>query len=371
VTSAPQYLLCVCQRGAEAALKREIAQQWPEFRFSYSRPGFVTFRLPEATSWAADFDLHSVFARTYALSLGKVSGRHAEQMAKDVWDVAGKLPADHLHVWQRDVRLPGERGFDPGITPLAQEIATTLAAQRPTPSGTTTNLVLNRKAKVGQSILDCVLVEPGEWWLGHHIAATMPSRYPGGVCVIDPPLDAINRANWKMHEALNWSQLPINKGDRFVELGSAPGGSCQALLSRGLRVVGIDPADMDESVLAHSNFTHLRMRAADVPRRTLNGVRWLSIDTNVAPRHTLDTVESLVNHAEVNIRGMLVTLKFPDWSLAAEIPDYLDRIRAWGYRYVRARQLALNRREICIAAMRMRSMRRRPPWKQRLRTRRP
>jgi 23S rRNA (cytidine2498-2'-O)-methyltransferase len=364
-------LLSVCQRGVEAALKHEIAQQWPAFRFSYSRPGFVTFRLPDETSWAEDLDLRSVFARTYALSLGKVSGQHAERMVEEAWDLVGDIPLDHLHVWQRDARLPGERGFDPGITPLAQEIANVLATRRPTQPAKTPSLAINRRARVGQSVLDCVMVEPGEWWLGHHLAGAMPSRYPGGVCVTDPPLDVISRANWKMHEALNWSQLPIQKGDRFVELGSAPGGSSQALLSRGLRVMGIDPADMDEAVLSHPNFSHLRMRAADVPRQALSGVRWLSIDTNVAPRHTLDAVEALVTHAKVHIRGMLLTLKFSDWSLAAEIPCYLDRIRSWGYRYVRARQLAFNRREICVAAMRMRSMRRRPPWKQRLRKPRP
>ena len=38
--------------------------------------------------------------------------------------------------------------------------------------------------------------------------------------------------------------------------------------------------------------------------------------------------------------------------LAAEIPDWLKRIRAWGYPDVRARQLAHNRQEICVAAFR-------------------
>jgi len=46
---------------------------------------------------------------------------------------------------------------------------------------------------------------------------------------------------------------------------------------------------------------------------------------------------------------MLLTLKLPDWQLAERIPEYLDRIRSWDYRYVRARQLAFNRHEICVA----------------------
>ena len=37
---------------------------------------------------------------------------------------------------------------------------------------------------------------------------------------------------------------------------------------------------------------------------------------NVAPRYTLDAVEAIVTHPEVNIRGLLLTLKLPDWDLA-------------------------------------------------------
>ena len=72
---------------------------------------------------------------------------------------------------------------------------------------------------------------------------------------------------------------------------------------------------------------------------------------NVAPNYTLDAVEAIVSHAEVHIRGLILTLKLPDWSLADEVPEYLQRIRSWGYNLVQARQLQYNRREICVAAL--------------------
>ncbi len=89
----------------------------------------------------------------------------------------------------------------------------------------------------------------------------------------------------------------------------------------------------------------------EVPRRAFRKVRWLTADMNVAPGFTLDAVEAIVTHAEVNIRGMLLTLKLPQWRLAAEVPAYLTRIRSWGFNLVRARQLAHNRHEICVAAL--------------------
>ena len=39
-----------------------------------------------------------------------------------------------------------------------------------------------------------------------------------------------------------------------------------------------------------------------------------------------------------------------DWQLAERVPEFHKRVRSWGYGFVRSRQLAYNRREICLAA---------------------
>jgi len=165
------------------------------------------------------------------------------------------------------------------------------------------------------------------------------------------PQGTASRAWLKMEEALDWSQLPAAAGARFAEIGSSPGGASQSLLGRGYEVIGIDPAEMATQVLENPKFRHIRRRAIPVPRRAFRKVRWLTADMNVAPKFTLDAIEAIVTHAEVNIRGMLLTLKLPEWHLASEVPAYLARIRSWGFNLVRARQLANNRREICVAAL--------------------
>jgi 23S rRNA (cytidine2498-2'-O)-methyltransferase len=161
----------------------------------------------------------------------------------------------------------------------------------------------------------------------------------------------VSRAYLKMEEAILWSGLPLAPGDRCVEIGCAPGGASQALLARRLSVMGIDPADVDPRVTANRRFTHVKKRGADLRRREFRGVRWLAADMNVAPAYTLDTVEAIVTHPAVNVRGLLLTLKLADWKLAEEIPGYLERIARWNYGNVRARQLAHDRREICVAAL--------------------
>ena len=154
-----------------------------------------------------------------------------------------------------------------------------------------------------------------------------------------------------MEEAIRWSQLPIPEGAQVAEIGSAPGGASQALLARGMIVTGIDPAEMDAEVLKNAHFTHLRRRSNQVRRREFRKIRWLTVDMNVAPSYTLDAVEAIVLHPKISIRGMILTLKLPEWHLAAEVPDYVGRVKSWGYNIVRVRQLQHNRREICLVAL--------------------
>jgi 23S rRNA (cytidine2498-2'-O)-methyltransferase len=157
----------------------------------------------------------------------------------------------------------------------------------------------------------------------------------------------ISRAYLKIVEALEWSQLPLKAGDRCIEIGSSPGGSCLALLERGLVVTGIDPAEMDPAVLAHPGFTHLRARAKDVKRSVFRDCRWLVMDANVAPNYTLDTLDGLLTQAGVRPQGLVLTLKLTDRTVAERLPMVAERIRRHGYRRVRMRQLAFNRQEIC------------------------
>lgn len=356
--SEPSFLFVTCQRGAEATVKHEIARDWPALRFAYSRPGFLTFKLPPGHGLADDVDLGSAFARAWGFSLGAVTADSPEARAAGVWEIAGDLPIDRLHVWSRDAAVAGHHGYEPGQTPEAaaarEMILAARAAHQTAGSTHGTNPAFNPQlvAEPGDLVLDCILLEPERWWVGYHRAASLASRHAGGMLPITTPSYAVSRAYAKMAEALAWSALAIKAGQRVVEIGASPGGAAQALLDAGLLVTGIDPAEIHAEVLANPRFTHLRKRGADVRRREFRPFRWLAADLNVAPQYTLDTVEAIVTHPEVDIRGLLLTLKLPDWRLAEELPAYLARIESWGYGTVRARQLAHNRQEVCVAATR-------------------
>ncbi|NIP85859.1 MAG: hypothetical protein GTO03_09990, partial [Planctomycetales bacterium] len=203
----------------------------------------------------------------------------------------------------------------------------------------------------GDLVLDCVLVEPDEWWLGYHRATARATRWTGGIWSGPVPDQMVSRAYLKTSEALDWIAFPLKAGQRCVELGCAPGGSTQALLDRGLRVTGVDPADVDPRIASHRDFTHIRKRGADLPRKQYGPFQWLVADMNVVPHYTLATVRQIVTHRLVHIRGLLLNLKLANWQLADQVPEYVAEVRSWGYPIVRARQLSHQRHEICIAGL--------------------
>jgi 23S rRNA (cytidine2498-2'-O)-methyltransferase len=356
-----QFLFVTCQVGAEKAVKGELATHWPAFRFAFSRPGFLTFKLPADHGLADDFDLKSVFARSFGFSFGKVAGESADELAAGVWEACKGRTMQRVHVWEIDRCEPGMHRFEPGITPAAVDAHATLIKQCPNAACLAKDAGdMTAAAKVGELVLDCVMVAPDQWWAGFHRAKLMPSRYPGGMMSLELPADAVSRAWLKMEEGLRWSGLPMALGARVAEIGSAPGGASQALLARGLIVIGVDPAEMAAAVLKHPRFTHIRRRTMEVKRRDFQKIRWLTADMNVAPEYTLDAVEAIVTHPRANVRGLLLTLKLPEWTLAAHVPEYVARVRSWGYNQVHARQLQYDRREICVAAL-QKPFRRKPP----------
>ena len=353
----PQFLFVTCQIGAERAVKGELAREWPEFRPAFSRPGFLTFKLPENHHLYGDFDLRSVFARSYGFSLGTAQGDGLDELARSVWEIYGQRPLRRIHVWQRDLAAPGEHDDEVSIPPAPSLISSNVEARDairrycPRPDVLAADADDPRQpGRRGEFVMDCILVEPGRWCVGYHRVKEVPSCWPGGIMPLELPTEAVSRAWLKMEEALRWSEFPVAKGARWAEIGSAPGGSSQALLQRGMEVIGIDPAEMDPGVLEHPMFTHVRRRAVAVRRRQFRKTRWLAADMNVAPGCTLDAVEEIVTHREVNVRGLLLTLKLPDWKLAEQLPEYIDRVRGWGYNVVRGRQLVHNRQEVCVAA---------------------
>ena len=253
-----------------------------------------------------------------------------------------------LHVWQRDPAVPGTRGFEPGVSPLAASVAESFTSVER--GADAPPLAINRVASPDAVVMDVVLVEPNQWWHGFHIASTTPARWPGGVPLMDTSAEQISRAYYKIFEAMLWAGIHLGEGDTVAEIGSAPGGSCQRLLELGANVIAIDPAEMEDAIVQHENLTWIRRKGQEVRKRDFRDVGWLVTDMSATPSYTLETVGEIVAHRDVDIKGLILTLKLTDLAMVQQIPDWIDAVRKMGFGVVKARQLAFNRREFCLVA---------------------
>ena len=345
---ASNFLLVGCQGGAEQALERRQQQCFPELRKATWRRGLVSFRLPEVAGGGADEQAVSwrqmavpplladrlVFARASIRTLGQVHGDNDQQRVEATHTLTGQAAFAAVHVWKRDLRLALE------VEPIRAALRNSYGLPANPHSPTTGNL-----------ILDCVIDTADRWWIGWHQSRTRVDSWPGGRYPGDLPANAVSRAWLKLDEAIARFGLSLEPGQRACELGAAPGGAAQRLLSAGLEVIGVDPASIDPRVADHPRFTHWQKRARDVRVKDLRNCDWLVTDMNIDPTSIMAALERVLKTSGRRPRGVIATLKLPDWSRADDIDGWLSRFASWGYQ-PRVQQLSTGGREICLVAVR-------------------
>ena len=328
------YCFTTCRVGTEHALKAEMSRLRPKWHPAFSRPGFVSFKLPGPVP--PDHRLDAVFVHAYGFSHGKSSLANAP--ADVLRFVAALAPATppHLHCFARPLSESGE--LPTVLTQPAADLASRLhdsGAFAPDPA-----------ARDGTLVIDVLLVDADAVVFGCHIHGPSHSPHPGGRPPLEKPGDAPSRAWLKFEEAMLWHPAQVAAGQTAVEIGSAPGGTARALLARGARVIAVDPANMDPGLpLQHIRKTAAAVAPGDLPP----AFDWLLIDINDNPGATMRWA---LHFAALSATppSLLLTLKLSDWSLASEIPRHLHRLAKAGYPRARARQLFFGRREIVLLA---------------------
>ena len=338
MSSAPatrgEFLLVACQGGAEAALCRRQQEVLPQIAKAAWRRGVVTFRLggfdPPDTFFPDLF-----FNRTCLRSLGQVTGNSDAERAAAAAALVDPTAGNGIHVWSRDPRHAVD------VDAIRAALATACGLPSAGPP----------IATPGDLVLDCIVDSPDRWWIGWHRAATPPSCWPGGLYPVALPKGKVSRAWLKLDEAITTFGIPFEAGQLAIELWASPGGACQRLLEAGLRVVGVDPAVVDERVSNHDRFEQWRMRARDVRLKALRGFHWVVADMNIDPTSTLESLERVVTAPGGRVQGIVATLKLPTWERAADLPGFLEQFTAWGFQ-PHARQLSTGGREVCVWAVR-------------------
>lgn len=314
------FFFAACQPGGEAFLKAEIARTHPTAKLAYSRPGVVTFK--SDTPIPIDFDPGWVFARTCGIGLGRM-----EPAELDALRVAE--PGAACVAFPRD----------PAVVDAASVAALSTPGAPP--------------PRLGDVVIDVVVGAPGEPLLvGAHRAGPRHPRVPGGFFDVPLPEAAPSRAYLKIEEAVRWSGAEPTPGDVALEVGSAPGGACFALLERGLVVHGVDPGEMADVVRASPRFIHHRLPIGALKRDALpRPVHWFLLDVNLAAPVALKYAERVIGPLKRTLRGAFLTLKLNSLREAEALPALVARVRSFGFDHVEATQLPAHRQEVVVVAL--------------------
>lgn len=329
-----RFAFVLCQAGAEAALKRELARVQPGWAAAYQRPGLVTFRLPAAAT--PSLALNAVFARRHGISLGP-----APDLAALGTMLAGLGERACLQAVPRD---PDDADH------LALAVATDAALRAGDPARFTGSSI----AQDGELVVT-VVAAPGErYMVGLHRQQSGRCPMPAGYFPIALPEAAPSRAYLKIEEAIATFSLPVRAGDTALEIGAAPGGAAYALWQRGVNVIAVDPASMAPELLAGAGpsgarVTHLpipvgELRPEQLPRR----VDWLLFDVHLAPQVALRAARRVGSWIRPTLAGAVLTLKLNDWRFADRIDAFVMQAKELGLVDARAKQLRSHRQELAI-----------------------
>ena len=197
-----------------------------------------------------------------------------------------------------------------------------------------------------------VTLTPTEAFLGLSLTHENLSDWAGGERRFKREEGQISRAEFKLLEALEVFGLELPTEGLALDMGAAPGGWTRILAGRGLRVIAVDPAELDPRVLAPMypsalpSVTHIRtivenyLSAREPFDLILNDMR---MDARDSARVMLMAEKFL------KPKGFAVmTLKLPERGMG-EVARAALRILGSGYSILGARQLFHNRDEVTVA----------------------
>lgn len=299
-----QFYFVLTNVEAEPLLKEEISIRYPELRMSYSRPGFITFKAEK------DIIFNPLFCRVSGLSQGKFSKSELKLEKAWVYSISDKftVPADLKALSDRTLFKIGE----------------------------TVNLV--------------VMAGEDEFWLGTYTLRRDHLQTPGEVSSILERDDVPSRAYYKLAEAFEAFDLPMEHEDRVLELGSAPGGATLFLLEQDMKVLGVDPAEMDPKVAKKYNFKHLKKPFEYLTVDDVSEVEWIVSDVNLPPTVVLKEVWRLLTFLEPI--GMILTLKINEHKHLEFVATIRQKMRDNGFKKVELKYLPSHKKEIALIVQR-------------------
>ena len=166
------------------------------------------------------------------------------------------------------------------------------------------------------------------------------SRWLGGECRYNVK-DLISRAELKLIEAIEVFNIDIKKYKTAIDLGCAPGGWSKVLLDNNIKVIGIDPANIDSRVLNNKNFTHFKDKVENFKNKEAFDL--IVNDMKMDFKKSIDITKKLLKNLNSN-SVIIMTIKLYKKDDIIESLKYLKN----NFTILQKRQLYHNRNEYTV-----------------------
>jgi 23S rRNA (cytidine2498-2'-O)-methyltransferase len=167
------------------------------------------------------------------------------------------------------------------------------------------------------------------------------------------PIESPSRAYMKIKEVVTYFELDLKQINAALELGSAPGGASLYLLEQGLKVYGVDPAEMHEICLQDSNFTHIKkpiqyLMGEDFYHADINLVL---VDMNLSPDQSIKETLRVCTPLKETLHTLILTVKITKPSFISKIPDYIMWLKKFGFKNVHYAQMPCHKQEFVLVGL--------------------
>lgn len=202
-----------------------------------------------------------------------------------------------------------------------------------------------------------VVCTPTQGFIGVSRTGQNRSAWPGGMHRFKEESGQVSRSEHKLLEALSLFGLELPEGGTALDLGASPGGWTRVLRERGMKVVAVDPADLDPRVARDPGVVHVRRQTNDYLaqlERESPGTRFDAIvnDMRMDGAASVEIMRQARGYLKPGGVGV-ITIKIREEDRSARrTPGTIRKLvarLAEAYSVVGVRQLWHNRSEVTVA----------------------
>lgn len=276
------YFLTNEQKTGADWLKAELSLYRPDYKFSYSRPGLITF----VNSTEKPMSYSPIFSRHFGYSVFKGT----------------KLEVIHHYELLRSKY------------PLidAEKMLGTKYPEYP--------------------CFEIVPVKEDEYILGF-LEQSFGNDWVLGLPNLTLPEHAPSRAYLKILEVEKILNLNFNMNDSIIEFGSSPGGATLALLEKGVKVFGVDTGNMHDACLEQEKFVYVKKSIQDTKAEDFDTkIDWILSDMNLSPFAVLGELKKFFERSRiVPTKGIVLTLKMTKKDMLKDLEQIEKKVFKMGF----------------------------------------